>query len=72
MRKLFTSMLQIIPVLGLNCILNSAGNRIVGAENRPLHKLDFTCSGALQTRSSSWCLSLTPGLGRAGIAAAIW
>ena len=72
MRELFAAMLQIIPILGLNGVLNSTGNRIVGAEDGSLYELDFTRSGTLQAASSpTGNLSLAPGLSRASVATAI-
>lgn len=73
MRKFLAPMLQIIPVLGLDRVLNCAGNRVVGTEHRTLHQLDFTRPSTLQTSTAAaGYLSLTPGLGRTSIAAAVW
>ena len=71
--EFFTSVLQIISIPCLDGILNRARNGIVGAQDRALNKLDFSGSSTLQAiGSTTGRLSLSPCLGRAGLAPTVW
>ena len=62
--KLLAAPFQIIPILGLNSVLNCAWDRIVNAEDRALDKFDFAGCISFQP-IRPWCLSLPPCFGRA-------
>lgn len=73
MRKLLASALQVIAVLGLDGILDSTGDRIVGAENLALDELDLPGLSTLETAGhlggwAAWSLPLPPCFGGAGLA----
>ena len=58
-RKLLTATFQVGSILGLDCILDGAWDRIVNAKDRTLDELDFSCCISLQGVSSR-SLSLSP------------
>jgi hypothetical protein len=63
MGKLFSSALDIVPVFGLDSILDGAGDRVVDAEDGALNQFDFPrCVSSQLIRRS---LSFPPRLGRA-------
>jgi hypothetical protein len=76
MCELLAALLEIIAVLGLDGILDSAGNGIVGAQHRALDELDPTSLATTQTTAntgtSAGLLALPPSLGGAGLAARVW
>lgn len=66
LHELFVAALD-IAVLGLNGVLDGAGNWVVNAENGALNKLDFSGVESLQTTTSRGCrllLSLNPAVFR--------
>lgn len=74
MCEFLAALLQVIAVLGLDGILNSTGNRVVGAQHRALDELDLAGLAAAQaTRgTTAGLLPLAPSLGRAGLTAGVW
>lgn len=75
MCEFLAAALEVVAVLGLDGILNSRRNRVVGAENGALDKLDFTGHTTLETTSGSnsaaGLLACSPGFSRAGLASLV-
>ena len=73
MGKLFASALEVVPILGLHRILDRAGDGVIDAEHgtlRALRKLHL--AGGISTQAAGGGrLSLTPCLGRAGLASRV-
>lgn len=76
MGEFLTAALQVISVLGLDGILDGAGNWVVDAENGTLYQLDLT--GGISTEATSTAalvptggLSLAPCLGGRGLTASV-
>ena len=69
MGELLAATLQVIAVLGLNSILDSARSRIINTQNGALDELDL--SGRITTQTSLGNLSLAPGLRGRRFAASI-
>jgi hypothetical protein len=70
--EFLTAGFQVVPVLGLNSILNGTGYWVVGAEDCTLNELDLA-SGITLEATASGCGttrldSLSPSFGGAGVA----
>lgn len=76
MGELLAACFEIIPVLGLDGILNSAGNWVIGAQDGALGKFDFARGIALEpttcSSSAARLLTLSPCLCRARLTPAVW
>jgi hypothetical protein len=74
--KLLAAALEIVAVLGLDGVLDGAGHGVVGTENGALYELDLTGHATLEATGSSdgttGLLTLSPGLGGAGLAPLVW
>jgi hypothetical protein len=68
--------LKVVAVLGLDGVLDGTRNRVVGAENGALDKLDLTGQTTLEATGScggtAGLLTLSPGFSRAGLAPLVW
>ena len=53
MCEFLATILKIIPVLGLDCILDGAGNGVLGAQNMILTEFDLTRSITLKTAAAA-------------------
>ena len=62
MSKLLTSTFEVVAILGLNRILDGAGNRVLNAEDRALVKFDFSSLIAANATRPTRSLSLFPVL----------
>lgn len=72
MSKFLAAALQVVAVLGLDGVLDSGGDRVVGAQHGTLHKLDLAGQTALEPNTSAGLLPLPPCLCGAGLAPRIW
>jgi hypothetical protein len=69
MGEFFAAGFQVVPVLGLNGILNSTRHWVVGAEDCTLNELDLASSIALEATTRTTRLgSLSPSFSGAGVA----
>lgn len=73
--ELLAAALEVVAVLCLDGVLNSRGHWVVCRQDGALDELDLTGHAALQaaggSNSTAGLLALSPGLGRAGLAALV-
>ena len=77
MRELLAASLKVVPVLGLDGILDGAWHRVVGAEDGALDELELPGGIALEaarlSRGPAGLDALPPGFGRAAVdTALVW
>lgn len=74
--ELLTAALEVVAVFGLDGVLDGRGHGVVCRQNGALDELDLTGHATLQAARSSdstaRLLTLSPGLGRAGLAPLVW